>query len=250
MQSIMDVILELDMMVSHCAATKNRAGYFAALYRRMTAAVRLGIKKNVFEDPKRMEQLDLIFAKRYIDAYDSYDSNGVCSASWKFAFDCCANNDLIVMQHLLMGINTHINLDLAIAAALTSPGDLIYNLEKDFNKINDVISSLVDDMQECLCNVWPPMRLLEKIANGRQEAVFNFSIDKARQASWANALLLAAMTTEQQQLYIQQMDIAVQKLGSSIQSPGALASITIEAIRATEFEDVARTINLINTTVV
>jgi hypothetical protein len=94
------------------------------------------------------------------------------------------------------------------------------------------------------------MRLLEKIANGRQEAVFNFSIDKARQASWANALLLAAMTTEQQQLYIQQMDIAVQKLGSSIQSPGALASITIEAIRATEFEDVARTINLIDTTLV
>jgi hypothetical protein len=41
----MDVILELDMMVSHCAATKNRAGYFAALYKRMTAAVRLGIKK-------------------------------------------------------------------------------------------------------------------------------------------------------------------------------------------------------------
>jgi hypothetical protein len=41
-----------------------------------------------------------------------------------------------------MGINTHINLDLAIAAALTSPGTAIYSLEKDFNKINDVISSL------------------------------------------------------------------------------------------------------------
>lgn len=249
MQSITDVVLELDAMIAYCKATKNKAGYFAALYKRMTIGVAQGIKNNLFEDGDRMQNLDLNFAKRYIDAFFAYNANKQCSASWKFAFDSCKNDDLIVMQHLLLGINTHINLDLAIAAAYTSPGSAINNLQNDFNKINDVISSLVDDVQEALCEVWFPMRMLTKIANGKQEAVLNFSIDKAREASWANALLLAAMTNDQQQIYIHQMDAAVQKIGSGITSSGMLATATLQAIRATEYDDVARTINLIETAV-
>ena len=87
------------------------------------------------------------------------------------------------MQHLLLGINTHINLDRAIAAAEVAPDNCIHALQNDFNKINSLISSLTDDIQECLCEVWAPMRMLMKIANGKQIAVLNFSIDKAREAS-------------------------------------------------------------------
>lgn len=68
MQSIADVLLELDLIITRCIATNNRAGYFAALYRRMTAAVKKGIATNAFEDGERMEKLDIIFAKRYIEA--------------------------------------------------------------------------------------------------------------------------------------------------------------------------------------
>lgn len=250
MLTITDVILELDLIIARCAATENKAGYFATLYKRMTIAVRLGIRNNAFEDAKRMEQLDLLFAKRYIDAYDAYMNNKPCTTSWKFAFDCCRNDDLTVIQHLILGINTHINLDLAIAAALTCPGNTIDTLEKDFYKINTIINSLVDDVQESLCRIWLPMRMLTKIANGRQEAVLNFSIDKAREASWANALLLAAMTSDQQQRYIQQMDATVLQIGKGIENPGMVASAITRAIRATEFENVARTINVIDTTVV
>lgn len=250
MQTINDVITRLETIVQHCILTGDKAGYFAALYQRMTIAVAEGIQHNAFEDGSRMERLDVTFAKRYIDAYDAYKKDRVCSASWKFAFDCCKNNDLTVIQHLLIGINTHINLDLAIAAALTSPGNAIDAMEKDFNKINDVISSLIDDVQECLCRVWIPMRLINKIASGSHEAVLNFSINKARAASWASALLLAAMTDTQQQSYIQQMDISVQRLGKGIQSPGRWSSFMLKAIRGTEYDDVARTIRIITDTMV
>ncbi|CAN5612615.1 DUF5995 family protein [soil metagenome] len=249
MQTINEVIAKLDVIVKQCAATQSRAGYFAALYKRMTVAVAEGIQHSVFEDGPRMERLDIVFAKRYIDAYDAYNSGQPCSASWKFAFDCWKLNNLTVLQHLLLGINTHINLDLAIAAALTSPGDAIGALQKDFNKINDVIKSLVDDVQESLCRVWWPMRLVAKIANGRQDAVLNFSIDKARTASWASALLLAAMTNAQQQPYIQQMDRTVELLGTRIQSPGRWTSFILRIVRTTEYDDIARTINIIDTTV-
>ena len=250
MQNLNDVISRLDQIIAQCTNERNRAGYFAALYRRMTLAVADGMKNGIFEDAARMERLDINFATRYLDAYDTYYSGSPCTASWKFTFDCCANENLVVMQHLLLGVNTHINLDLAIAAAFTAPGNSINNLQKDFNKINGLIAGLADDVQESLSQVWFPMRLLTRIANGKQMAVLNFSIDKAREASWANALLLSAMNDEAQQAYIHQMDAAVKLIGNGVSSPGLWTKFLLKIIHFTEYNDVARTIRLINTTVV
>lgn len=249
-QNIQDVVNELTQIIEQCKITQNRAGYFAALYKRMTIAVRNAINNNQFEDGARMEKLDMIFAQRYLNAYNSYFSKQACSLSWQFAFDGCADNSLIVLQHLLLGINTHINLDLAIAAAEVAPGDSINALKNDFYHINDLIGSLIDDIQECFCEVWLPMRMLLKIANGKQMAVLNFSIDKAREASWSNAVLLANMNDTERSVYIQQMDIVVRTLATKIKSPGFETGLLLNAICATEYKDVARTINLIDTTVV
>lgn len=249
-QNITDVITRLTQIIEQCTATKNKAGFFAALYKRMTVAVMNGINANQFEDGARMEKLDMIFAQRYLNAYSCFFSKQPCSHSWQFAFDACADNFLIVLQHLLLGINTHINLDLAIAAAEVAPGDSIHLLQNDFNHINSLIGSLVDDIQECLCEVWVPMRMLMKIANGKQIAVLNFSIDKARDVSWANAMQLANMNDVQKQAYINQMDATVSLLGSKIKSPDIATRFILETIRTTEYDDVARTIKLIDTTVV
>jgi hypothetical protein len=216
----------------------------------MTAAVINGINTNQFEDNARMDKLDIIFAQRYIDAYNCYYAKSPCSTAWKTAFDCCTDNSLIVLQHLLLGINTHINLDLAIAAAQTCSGESINGLQNDFFHINSLIASLISDAQESLCEVWFPMRFLTKIANGKQIAVLNFSIDKARDLSWANAVLLANMTSEQSNTYIQQLDNSVNDIGNKIKSPGAWTSFLLKFIRMTEYDDVARTINLIDTTMV
>ena len=165
-------------------------------------------------------------------------------------FDGCADNSLIVLQHLLLGINTHINLDLSIAAAQTCSGNSIYALQNDFNHINSSIASLISDVQECLCDVWFPMRFLTKIADGKQIVVLNFSIDKARDVSWANAVLLANMTTGQRNAYIQQLDTSVNLIGNKIKSPGMFTAFLLKFVRMTEYDNVVRTINLIDTTVV
>jgi hypothetical protein len=85
---------------------------------------------------------------------------------------------------------------------------------------------------------------------GKQDAVLNFSIEKARTASWANAVLLANMDGEQKNAYIKQMDTTVNLLSEKIKSPGIAAGFLIKLIRETEYDDVARTIKLIDTTVV
>ncbi|MEP7233243.1 MAG: DUF5995 family protein [Ginsengibacter sp.] len=250
LQTIDDVINALTIIVENCEQTKTRSGYFAALYKRMTIAVKEGIAAGAFTDGNRMEKLDVTFASRYLDAYAAYNKNEACSTSWKYALDGCMNNSLTVIQQLILGVNTHINLDLAIASAATAQGDSIHKLEADFNRINEVIASLFDDVQQCLEDVWFPMKFLKRVGKTQQTDVLNFSIGAARKAAWASAVILAGMNEMQQQAYIKQMDNTVYQIAQKVINPGFLAGTLMWFIRKTEYDDISRTIHLIDTTVV
>jgi hypothetical protein len=248
--TIADVISTLDSITRECAETQSRASYFAALYKRMTMAVAVGIQKERFEDGPRMEALDILFAKRYLAAYEAFRNGEDCSSSWQHALTGCGDHSFIVLQHLLLGINAHVNLDLAISAAELAPGDTIHNLEKDFNYINVLIADLIDDVQKCLEEVWFPMRLLRNVINRQGTAVLNFSMGAARKTAWANAVILAGMNTTEKAAHIRSMDRMVRHIGERISHPGFWPGLLLRVIRLTEYEDVNRTIHLIDTTVV
>jgi len=239
------VIAQLDKIIEWSVANKNRIGYFATLYRRMTVAVKQAIIANEFEDGKRMEQLDIIFASRYFVAWDAYINKQICSNAWQSAFDACQNSGLIVLQHLLMGINTHINLDLCIAAAQCSPGKSIYALQSDFEKINEIIESQAQLVQNILCKIWPPLKLLTSISNNQEKALLNFSIDTARKCSWANAIVLANIDDSQKDDHISQIDSMVVELGKQIINPGIWLEFLLKLVRMMEDADVDKLIGLL-----
>lgn len=249
-KTIADVIIGLDSIIKESIDTQSRAGYFAALYKRMTMAVSEGIRNNQFEDGPRMEALDLVFAQRYLAAFNAFKKGEECSSSWQGALTGCKDRSLIVLQQLLLGINTHINLDLAIAAAAVAPGHKIHALEADFNRINLLIASLVDDVQRCLEEVWFPMRFLKNIVNKQGVGVLNFSIEIARKTAWTNAVALANMEAAEQTAHVKVMDAMVRGIGDKIIHPGFWPQLLLRIIRFTEYEDVSRTIRLIDTTVV
>jgi hypothetical protein len=149
-----EVITHLDNIIDWSKSRESRIGYFAILYRKMTAAVRDGINNNSFADSARMAQLDVIFANRYLQAWDAYVNKNPCPNAWCAAFDAAEKSSPIVLQHLLLGINTHINLDLAIAAAECCPAHKIFDLKSDFGKINSVIAHLVQSVQDTLAQIW------------------------------------------------------------------------------------------------
>src|SRR4029453_653582 len=111
-KTLNEVITSLDAIIEDCIRVKSRRGYFACLYRKMTIAIRDAIISNVFEDGLRMEKLDVHFANGYLAAYNQYASGENATVSWQTAFDAAATDRLTVLQHLLLGINAHINLDL------------------------------------------------------------------------------------------------------------------------------------------
>ena len=61
--------------------------------------------------------------------------------------------------------------------------------------------------------------------------------------------MLAHLNALQQPLYIEKMDEMVKEVVKRIANPGVVASFTLRLIRKSEYEDIARTIELIETTI-
>ena len=239
------VLLELDKIIAQCERDGSREAYFAVLYRQMTEAVRKGITDGFFEDSIRMEKLDVIFAKRYINAWHCHRNGSPCSLSWRTAFDACKKNDLTVIQHLVLGVNTHINLDLSIAAAETAPGQDIFKMQADYDRINDIIAATANNLQIRLEKIWWPMKLLARIGNDRQKAVINFSILKARQTAWASAAAMALAEGPAEENYVTGLDNTVTAIGNGIIDPGIWAASLLKIVRWSEERDVRKIIGLL-----
>lgn len=99
-----------------------------------------------------MEMLDVIFAQRYISAYKNWKEGKPITDSWKIAFDFGKVKNSMIMQHLLLGINAHINLDLGIATLETtsfqdekSKAKCFYknfnSIVTDFTVVNEILKN-------------------------------------------------------------------------------------------------------------
>lgn len=175
-----EVVARLTAIVEHSSKTHSRLGYFAALYRLVTLKVQAGIAAEHFQDGVRMEQFDVIFANRYLAAYEAYQQGQPVSACWRVAFEAAEAWPPIILQQLLLGMNAHINLDLGIAAATVAPGAALSGLQHDFNKINALLAGLVTYVQAEIGSVSPWCWLLDHLGGRTDEALVNFSIDLAR----------------------------------------------------------------------
>lgn len=189
MKTIEEVLKKLDEIILWSKANQSPVGYFACTYRIMTAQVLKGIQKKKFEDNPRMTLLDIAFATRYLNAWENYSKGKKCTNSWYLAFEAAKNKDVLILQHIFLGMNAHINLDLGISAASIMPYRKIDPLKKDFENINSVIASINQNVQDSLNKICYPINLIDKLSNGRDNAVLDFAISKARDTSWATAVI-------------------------------------------------------------
>ena len=210
----------------------------------MTVAVQKGINDKLFADGARMEKLDVIFANRYLEAYYRQSLKNHITESWKVAFDATLQ-PLTVIQHLLLGMNAHINLDLSVAAAETCKGDHIELMRKDFDLINDIIGSLINIVQKDLEEICFPMKMLKYIDNKSKESVINFSITTARNTAWINAVALSAIFPDMYNPYIKTLDSKIALVANNIKNPDFSQSLILRAIRIFEPKDVGEIINFL-----
>jgi len=233
-QTITQVITELNAIIVSSQNNNDPLGYFAALYQKVTTKVKEGIDEGTFEDGPRMEQLDVIFANRYLDAYKAFQDQTTVTECWQEAFEMSTQYWPIVLQHLLIGMNAHINLDLSIAAAQVMEGKDIHTLKNDFDKINEILSALVAEVEEDLSAIWPTLKKLLMWSQKVDDFLIDFSMELARNGAWEFAVALSKLEGEALNKAIQARDFKVAKKGRIIKPSGFIATIILRIIRIGE----------------
>ncbi len=247
LQTIDDVIATLEEYIAENEAQQSPLGYFPALYLKVTRQVKKGIAEGFFEDGPRMERLDVLFASRYIHAYDDYKAGTQITQSWLESFQLAENYWPIVLQHLLMGMNAHINLDLGIAAAEVMEGQPIEDLHTDFNRINQILSELVGEVQNELAQIWPRLHWILRKTGRIDDHLVDFSMELARDGAWRFAKSLAESSSADWPVIIAERDTKVAKYGQVIQNPGWLINLALMLIRLGERGTVAEKIRTLDT---
>lgn len=248
MKTIEEVLKRLDEIIVWSKAYQSPVGYFACTYRIMTAQVLKGIQQKKFEDNPRMTQLDIAFASRYLEAWESYSKGKRCSNSWYLAFEAAKNKDLLILQHIFLGINAHINLDLGISAASIMPYRKINLLKTDFERINSVIASINQNVQDSLNKICYPVHLIDKLSNGKDNAVLDFAISKARDTSWATAVIASNTPNFLKDSVINIVDYAAAKVASQILNPKLLSSALAKELKKCESNYVVKNIEILEQT--
>jgi hypothetical protein len=184
--NIDEVITILQEIIDRETMLNSPLAYFPALYRMVTIRVKQGILNDEFDDGNRMEQLDVLFANRYISAYVDFKGKRPITGSWRVTLEA-GKKPLLVLQHLLLGMNAHINLDLGIAAAETMRNKPLSVLHNDFNIINRLLAEMSDKVQVRIGKVSPLIGLLDRFAGHSDAMLVKFSINEARDGAWKSA---------------------------------------------------------------
>jgi hypothetical protein len=245
LQTVDDVLVALDAVVDRARERSERAGFFAVMYRTVTARVKDGIDTGFFDDGERVARLDVAFAARYLDALRSSRDGERPTASWDAAFAAASSARPVLLQHLLLGVNAHINLDLGVAAAATAPGEALPTLRRDFDRINEILATSFDHVQRCVRRLSPCLGLLDRLGGRHDDEVIRFSIEKARAGAWAFATELAPLDPSAWAGPIRTRDARVARVARLVLHPGLPLEAGLVVIRACERSDVRRTIDVL-----
>lgn len=243
-ESIPQVIQALSEIISLSRDDGSPLGFFPALYRQVTLEVARGVDEGRFEDGRRMERLDVVFANRYLEAFERARAGGRPSRAWRVAF-AAEDEPRLVLQHLLLGINAHINLDLAIAAAEVGGADLDA-LESDFREIQSILDSLLDQVQVVLSGFSPLLGVLDHVGGRTDEAIFGFSLDVARQEAWTHAQILSRLSGWLYDFALEALDRKTALLGRAIDQPTGLLGRAVEFVLELESDDTVAIIDALD----
>lgn len=227
---IADVAEELRAL----ARTRTDAsGYFCAMYTRVTSHIATAIARGQFEDDDRMERFASIFAGYYTRCHGPAPTRPGC---WKATFDVAHRDDLIIVQHLLIGINAHVNFDLpqATVDVATRSGTDLQSVRADFDAVNDVLGAMTSDLLRDLDRVSRWANEAGTLGGGR---LFNFSLEKARDQAWGAAERLFALPQADRPREVAELDRLVSVLAFLISEPSLPGRLLVKLARRFEERD-------------
>jgi hypothetical protein len=141
-----DVLNRMRQQVRIWEKEHDNRSVFLGCYCLMTENMLHAIEMNRFDDSEWINRLLQHFADYYFDALTCYEKED-CSEVWRLAHEATTNRNLHVIQHLLLGINAHINYDLVLTLYDLLVDDWSHISEstkrsrlRDHNMVNEIIA--------------------------------------------------------------------------------------------------------------
>ena len=195
--SVDSVLAGLSRVEELLYARKDRRAVFATAYLTMTREIGRGVGESVYRDPVWVASYAIAFANLYRSALLHFERGDMARVPkpWRISFETSSSGQNLLLQDLLLGVNAHINNDLALALAAVSIDPGRDSRRQDHLAVNDAIRRATDAVQDRVGNLYAPVfRLFDRVTGGFDEKAANFSIAKARLNAWVSAVALVSET--------------------------------------------------------
>ena len=222
----------IDELRAVALAADDASGYFPAMYARITREVETAAAAGRFANGPRMEA----FARAFAGWYPPLRHDGThVPGCWRAAFDVAGDQRLMIVQHLLLGINAHVNHDLPqVVVALAPPGADLAGLRPDFDAVNDILAESLPMVLRSLGTVSRWVNTAAVLGGGR---LFDFSLQVARRRAWEAAVRMHALDDTARAAYAEELDRLVRVLAYMIVHPGPVSSVGVALGRRCEERD-------------
>jgi hypothetical protein len=244
-KNIDDVLRNVDQIIGWSINAESHLGYFAVVYKRVTLAIRKAINEGVFDDRRRVEELDVVFAQRYFNALNAYfypDEHQGPTLPWGVAFVGDQERQAIILQHLMSAFNAHITFDLGMACFTIAPHSL-NTLENDFNRVNAVLCSQIPGVVDLMQRLSPELRWTRRLIPD-ELGVLDRVLMKLRKGAWLFAIYMAVHPENARQKRVNQAAWTAALGAWYLQPPARLTPfpVLVRAIAKHESDDVASNI--------
>lgn len=172
---------------------KDRRAVFLTVYARVTREVVAGIDRGEFENPEWVADYLVTFANFYRRALRDYETGDVESLpdAWRLFFRATGTGDALVVQSAVLGINAHVNYDLALALRSVGIDRDRATKYKDHRRINRILWRLVDETLDRLAERYAPgLATIADMAGPLGEAVWFVALAIGREGAWWIAVAL------------------------------------------------------------
>ncbi|HEY6745533.1 MAG TPA: DUF5995 family protein [Mycobacteriales bacterium] len=145
------VVREMERRYEPLRDTCSDQALFALTYLRVTETYAWSARQpGYYVDPGWTNHAVAVFAKYYLRAFDAWSADSTSAAvpeAWKIAFDGARDRKFMGSGNFLLGLNAHINHDLALAmaaAGLTRADGT--SAKPDYDKIDELLNSVTNPL--------------------------------------------------------------------------------------------------------
>jgi hypothetical protein len=222
--SVEDTYLRMQCLEQALRLRDDPRAVFASIYVDTTAEVKRFLDDGAFLDEPWSRRYTAIFADQYRRAFYDWERGARhrVAGPWRIAFQAAARGEALIAQHLLLGVNAHVNYDLANTLAEVGLDGDREQKRLDHFLLNDILGGIVDRQMSLLQTLYAPgLAQLPQPIEDLTEDLFYVGLSTGRGHAWNRAVAIYDANNPFTRFWIRSLNATeAEGLAAVILSPG------------------------------